>query len=903
MAQFKKKRLNRILVSAFPAKEMLRTVGTGLLLSGVGIGALAQNASDTVVVTGSSIKRSIESQQALPVTVFSVDELKAVGVTSTEEILQRITASQSTVSSSQAVGLSTGGASQANLRGMGSNKTLVLLNGRRLAFFGIGASTVDLNSIPFAALERVEVLRDGASAIYGTDAVGGVINFITKRDYQGLNVAVENLGPTAAGGDSRRMTVSGGTGSLQADGYNLWFSVDNKRQSGVNALDREFARTGVIPEKGLNKTSGTTFPANFGYYRLSDGKLVTGNLTKPGCAPPASIDQGGTTCRYDYSSAVEIIPVTENTNLMARGSFRLGGDRLLTLEAVHSKNTNVSHLSPDPVTGLTMPITSPFYPKTFAGIDPSQGLVSIGWRMVPGGGRETTAEATSSRFLADLSGVAGDWDYKTGVYHAVSEVSEGTVNGYFSKPLIQAGLTSGLLNPFGANSADALKYIGTTKAQGIFSTGKGTATGIDARLNRELFAMDGGKAAMSLGGELRREGYSTDTDDNLVNSVPSAGRSPYHVSGASRTVSALSAEMLLPVSKQLELQAAARYDRYSDFGSTFNPKVGFRYTVSPSMVLRGSANTGFRAPSLDDVFGPQSVTFTSNDYNDPLLCPNGVPTANAVESRDCGQQAQAKQGGNTKLKPEKSKAFTLGTALQPARNLLFTVDYWNVQLTNQIGTFPEQTVFADPVKYANRFVRCGQVSSAEAANLSRCDLPGSGALAYIMTLTDNLGNLRSDGLDFTAAWQTVTDMGRLTLNYDGTYVRSYRYQREPGGEYIQNVGAYRDGSPIFRWKHGMTAVLAQGNMRYSAGMRYLSGYEDENSDPGFANRVASYTVFDAGLNYTGIKNLTLGAGLRNVFDRKPPFSNQGKTFQQGYDPRFTDAIGRALLLRANYKFF
>jgi iron complex outermembrane receptor protein len=873
----------------------------------ISMGAIqaAQAQSDTVYVTGSAIKRSLESQKALPVSVYSVEELKSVGVTSTEEIVQRITASQSSMGGSQSVGSGTGGRSNADMRGLGASKTLVLLNGRRLAFFGIGSDTVDLNSIPFAALEKVEVLRDGASAIYGTDAVGGVINFITKRDYQGINVATELTQPSASGGKSQRVTVSGGKGSLSEDGYNLWFSVDSKKQNSVSALERDFAKTGVIPEKGLSKTSGTTFPANFGYYRLSDGKQLSGNLTATNCAPPSSIYMSGTTCRYDYTSAIDIIPETENTNVMGKGSFRLGGDQLLTLEAVHSSNKNISRTAPDPVTGLTMPISSPFYPKTFSGIDPSRGLVSIAWRMEPAGRRENTAESTSTRLVADLSGTVGEWDYKAGVYHSINKISESLTNGYVNKSVIQTGINSGLLNPFGTNTTEALKYIDGAKAVGLMSTGKGTATGVDARFNRELFAMDGGKAAISLGGEFRREGYSTDTVDDVVNNVPSAGRSPYHVSNASRNVTAISAEMLLPVSKQLELQAAARYDHYSDFGSTFNPKVGFRYTASPELVLRGSANTGFRAPSLDNVFGPQQVTFTQNDYNDPVLCPNGVPTANAVESRDCGSQAQAKQGGNRNLKPEKSQSFSLGTAFQPAKNLLFTMDYWNIKLDNYIATFPEQAVFGDPTKYANRFIRCSQVSAAEASSLSRCDIAGSPALAYIMTLTDNLGSVRTDGLDFTAAWQTDTGLGRVNVNYEGTYVHSYKFQREAGGTFTQNAGAYKDFIPgvVFRWKHNVTTTLATGDMRYSLGMRYLSGYQDENLDPDFINRVPAYTVFDLGASYTGIKNLTIAAVMRNLLDVKPPFSNQGSTFQQGYDPRYTDALGRALVMKLNYKFF
>ena len=892
MPRFKISTLNRHLWLAFG--------GTALTMASLQV-AQAQQV-ETVTITGSSIKRSIENQSALPVSIYSAEELKSVGVTSTEEIVQRITASQSSTGGSQSIGSGTGGGSYASLRGLGSNKTLVLLNGRRLAFFGIGASAVDLNAIPFAALERIEVLRDGASAIYGTDAVGGVINFITKRDYQGLDIAVENTYPSQQSGQIKRFTFSGGQGSLAKDGYNLWFSLDNKSQASVKATDRAFGATGVIPSTGLNKTSGTTFPANFNYYNTA-GAIKSGNITLPNCAPPGSIFISGTTCRYDYTSAIDIIPETENLNINAKGTFRLSDSRLLTVEAVHSENTNIARVAPDPVTGMTMPITSPFYPSTFAGLDTSKGLIGIGWRMVPAGRRENTSNATANRIVADLSGVEGAWEYKTGFYSASSTVSDGPTNGYVSKAKIQAGVTSGLLNPFGANTQAALDYIDAAKARGTFSTGRGTATGVDARFNRDWFKMDGGNAAVSLGAEARREGYSTATDDALVTSVPSAGRSPYRVDDASRTVTAVVAEALFPVSKQLELQAALRADNYSDFGSSVNPKVGFRYTVSPTAVIRGSANTGFRAPSLDDVFGPQSRTFSSNAYDDPILCPGGKPTAAGITSRDCGQQTQALNGGNPDVQPEKSKAVSFGTAFQPAKNLLMTVDYWNVQVKSQIGSFPEQTIFDDPVKYASKIIRCNTLSAAEASNWERCQVvAGSNAIAYIKTLTDNLGNVKTNGLDFSAAYSTTIAGLKTNFNYDGTYVNSYKYQREIGGEYIENAGKYKDASPIFRWKHNLTTTMAQGNYRYSAGVRYMSGYTDENADPSYINEVKSYTLVDFGVSYTGIKNLTLGAVLRNVFDTKPPFSNQGATFQQGYDPRYTDPLGRALAVKANYKF-
>jgi iron complex outermembrane receptor protein len=882
--------------------------GTVLTATCVTATAIAQTV-ERVEVTGSSIRRSITDQQSLPVSVYSIEELKSTGVASTEEVVSRLVVSQSSTSASQSIGSSTGGASLANLRGLGANKTLVLLNGRRLAFFGFSSSTIDLNSIPFASLERVEVLRDGASAIYGTDAVGGVINFITRSNYSGVDAAFERTMPQQSGGASTRISLTGGFGDLSKDGYNLWVAVDRRKQESVGALERDFAATGYIPSAGLAKTSGTTFPANFNYVRLSDGKLTPGNPTGQACKPPGSIYLSGTTCRFDYTSSIDIIPETEITTLNARGTFKVGGDKLLTFEAVSSRSDNIARIAPDPVTGLTMPTTSPFFPKTFAGIDPTKNLSGIGWRMVPAGQRENKSAAKANRFVVDLNGSLGNWDYRVGVFTASSEVSDGPSNGYVSKAKIQSGIDSGQLNPFGDNSAAALDYINSTKALGTFAVGEGTTTGIDARLNRDLFALGGGNAVLSLGAEFRREGYSYDTDDALVTSVPSAGRSPYHVDDKSRRVSALMSEVLLPVTKQLELTAAARYDNYSDFGSTFNPKAGFRFTVSPAVIFRGSANTGYRAPSLDEIYGPQARTFSANAYNDPVLCPSGSVSATGLASRDCGQQVQRLTGGNQDLKPEKSRAFTIGTALQPAPALLLTIDYWKINLTGQISEFPEQTIFADLAKYGNRIIRCNTLSATDAAKYERCNIvPGAAnannAIAYVRTLTDNLGEVRTDGIDITAAWATTLGgIGRLNLIYDLTWVRSYEYQRTPDSEFVQNVGRYVDSSPVFRAKHFATAILNSGSMRYSLGARHLSGYSDENLvEDKYINRVKSYTLVDLGASYSGIKNLTVGLVVKNVFNEKPPFTNQGATFQVGYDPRYTDPLMRTAVVRVNYRF-
>ena len=208
--------------------------------------------------------------------------------------------------SSQSVGAGTGGRAVADLRGLGGDKTLVLLNGRRLANHPFFADTVDLNIIPVAALDRVEVLRDGASAIYGTDAIGGVINFITKRSVKGFGVTVEAFEPVRSGGGAeQRINLSGGCGDLNTDGFSMFGVLDWHQQTALQALDRDFANTGIRPEHGVSQTSGTPFPANF----FSENGITGNPFFASGCLPPVSFPStSNATCRYDYTRDVDLIP-------------------------------------------------------------------------------------------------------------------------------------------------------------------------------------------------------------------------------------------------------------------------------------------------------------------------------------------------------------------------------------------------------------------------------------------------------------------------------------------------------------------------------------------------------------------------------------------------------------------
>ncbi len=884
-------------------KHIALAVINALAVMAVTNAAFAQDAQrvERVEITGSNIKRSIADESSLPITVLNAKDLREAGVTSAEGVIQRVASSQSTLGSSQVIGSGTQGKANANLRGLGANKTLVLLNGRRIASFAFDSSAVDLNAIPFAAIERIEILRDGASAIYGTDAIGGVINFITRNDYQGGSISGEYTSPQHTGGTDKRATISGGFGDLNKNNYNVFAVLDWRQVERIRAVDRAFGSTGVIPSRGVELTSGTSFPANF----TQNAGAFAGNPSFPtGCAPPSSLPLANPNCRYDYTAAIDLQPDVEQLTFMTRGSLNLGGGHKASLEYYRASTETIARVAPDPVTGLVMTPSSPFFPSTYPGIDPTRNI-SIGWRMVPAGPRENTSNTTGQRAVADLSGAIGGWDYRAGLYWTESKGDDGPTNGYVSKTLIQDGVTSGVLNPFGAQTPAGDAAILAAKLTGTGQVATGTTKGVDLRASREIFSMAGGAAAISVGAEYRKENYRNDTIDAIVTQIPSLGRDPYHVSG-DRNVSALSAEMILPVTKALEVQLAARYDRYSDFGSTFNPKIGFLFKPTKALFARGSYNTGFRAPALDELYGPQSATFTADAYDDPLLCPGGTPAAGGVASRDCGQQAQSLTGGNRALKPEKSKTFTLGVGFEPVKGVLLTADYWNIKLSDQIAAFPEQAIFGDPTRYASRYVRCNQLTVAQQGIYDRCqnDFVNSNALAYIVGLTDNLGGVKTDGVDLSAsyAWTQGT-AGNFNVSLNSTWVRSYDYQRTVTDPYVNNVGIYVDASPVFRWQHVLGLGWNRGPWSGQLNIRHKTGYTDQNQvEAGFENEVKAYTLVDISGSWSGLKNTTITLGVKNLFDTKPPFSNQGTVFQKGYDPRFADAVGRAYMLRAAYNF-
>lgn len=893
------KKANFAQPSALPkaSKTMLKlsTLSLSMLCLTMAHAAEAESPSEEkaakvvkVAVTGSSIK-GVAAQSASPITIVKVDEILKQGVTTTEEALSKITANQSNFVTASNVGTSKTQGSAANLRGIGANKTLVLLNGRRLAANAYDSGVTNLNIIPLAMLDRIEVLKDGASAIYGTDAIGGVVNFITKKQFSGLNFSADYQKPEQTGGEQQNYSIFGGYGDLEENGFNVFGVVDYRRGDEVMAKDRKVSRRGgVLPELGVNRTSSGSFPANL--YDTETGTFGS-PYAKTGCGDnPLFFSNDGVTCRYNSQAVIGIIPKTENVSVMGRVTAKINDHFNAIGEYVYARSEVTTSVAPDVFFDLPMNPSSKYYPGN--GITPAMDNVSGPLELYlrsQAGNRISNSVNDSHRIFAGLEGDAYGWDINTGLTYARSNAADNVLNGYLNYNKTAAALLDGTLNPFGAqSSADSDVWNGLS-VKGKYLDAKLDSTTVDFTASRPIYTLPAGDVGFAVGASYRRDDWQSKTLAEIASVAPSTGVDPNEpVNEGSRNIKAVFTELHIPLHKTLEAQLAARYDDYSDFGDTFNPKFSLRWEPIKQLMFRTSYTKGFRAPTLQEMHSPKSVTNTAATYNDPLLCPGGVPAAGALPARDCGMQFDRQNGGNQNLEPEKSDSFTAGMVFEPIKNLVFTLDYFDIKVKNQITTISETAIFADPVKYADKFIR-----------------NADGSLNYINTTNQNLGGIKTSGFDVGAAWRSpMTSTGQFGLSIDGTYVTDYQYQENKGMPWVGVAGSYAGldyQAIVLRWKHTANLDWRYENWALNLQQNFSKGYKDQNSN-GQDHSVGDYTTYNLSGTYKGFKNLELTLGLKNMFDAEPPASNVVDNFQMGYDPRYADAVGRSYFVRGTYKF-
>ncbi|MDR7271678.1 iron complex outermembrane receptor protein [Pelomonas saccharophila] len=892
-------------------------IAAAVLLTVGGFSAWAQQAEpqqiERVTVTGSAIKR-IDAESSVPVTVIKMSDLRNSGVTSVEQIMSSLTAVQSSVNAAQSIGSGSGGASFADLRGIGQDKTLVLLNGERIANNAVDGSAPDLNMIPFAAIDRIEVLRDGASALYGTDAIGGVINFITKKTYNGGNITLGYDSPKHKGGKAKSANVGVGFGDLATQNFNVLAFVSVKKEDPIAGNERDFNKRIV---GGL---SNSTDPANY----TQDFSALY-NPAAPTCSGTALIPvNGGTQCKIVTPNFVDFAPKSDTASGMLKGTLRVNDALELGAEAFVARNRVTTRIAPVPYGGYYMNPTmpngqkNPYFPT--AHIDPNfddgtagthpfnpsaafanpvavqPGFAYVFWRDFPNGSRAQMNENKQSRIMLTADGNAWNWDYSFKASFNKNTVDQNLTGGYGDGDMIGEGLLEGVINPFGAQSAAGTALLEKAALNGKLQTATGKVQIYKGTASRELgdWVGAGRPAQIAIGGEYRREDFDSHPIKEFAQLVSaSTGVDPDATAKGKRNVYAAYGELNVPITKALELTGSLRYDKYSDFGNSTNPKLSFRFQPSKEILLRGSASTGFRAPTLFELYSSTSFTNTAGNFNNPINCPGGTPIPGASQA-NCNGQFQVQNGGNPFLKPEKSKGYTLGAVFEPMADLSLGIDLWAIKIKNAISVLPQSTLFQNYTQFQQyfHFSQPGNLLSIT----SNCPGPKCG---YVEQLNQNLGGTNTNGIDLSAQYRLKSAVGQFDFALNSTFVNKYEYQDYPSGPWNQNVGVYSGAGPIFKWTHNLTANWAYNSFAIGTAVHYKSGYVDFTP----TNRVSAFTTTDLYGSWSPIKGASLVLGVRNLFDRDPPFTNQADLFQSGgWDSRYANAAGRTYYVRGTYSF-
>ena len=884
-------------------------------------GNSADQAVQEVVVTGSLIKRA-NAETAVPITILKADTLKEQGVTSVEQALNQLTVNNPTVNIAQSVGTFSGGGSYANLRGLGNGRTLVLLDGQRLAPNAFSGDAVDISGMPLAAIDSIEVLKEGAASLYGSDAVAGVINFITKKNFQGLTLSGTYDKPQHQGGSSSQLEATFGHGDLANDGYNVMLSAGYNKQNELQAGSRSFSAEGFDPVRGDSATNdpgtwpGTIVDSNGNYYQPG----------YPACAGNNYLTTYFGNCAYRYSAATDLLPQHTETSLLGEVTKSLWADNNLQLQYFWTQS-NVIGWSGPMFYAFPMDPASPYYPGNAQGPslsslvcqtvyggcsappNVSNGAFAI-WSD-PNNNRYAGNLNTEQRAVLTFNGHAGGWDYAVSGNYSQNKNDNRNDGGYpVESMLAPGGVLSDLINPFGPQSAAGQALINSSYLNGVYSNGEDKRWSVDGHASHELgdLISTGNPATIALGATVGGEhfDYATTAYNTIIQAATGLGDSA--VEGA-RTFQAAFLELDLPLSSALDLTLADRQDWYSDFGTTNNPKIQLRYQPFSFLTFRGTASTGFRAPTLFSLNNPPSLSAStggSMGQGNPNCAVN--PPIAPFTAASCSTQGLGLFGGNPNLTPETSENFDIGFVVNPVTDLGITVDYYRILVKNTISAVPAQAIYGNPTTFANYYVlnSSGGLTPSidESANCIPYTSPTCG---YIKVNSANTGRLTTDGIDLSIEYAQHTPIGTFREDLEGTATTQFLAQQYSGGPELNLVGWFNELQPAYRWQSNLRIDWSSPQGMWGAGMdnRYWTGYIDQYPDINGNQRiVGSYTTFDAYVSVKPIKLLTVTLGIKNIADKAPPYTNANQgNFGAGYNALIVDPTGRNFYVTATASLF
>lgn len=905
------------------------SIGVALALGGAAaLPALAQqDATQRVEVTGSHIRR-VQAETAAPITVISSEQIQNSGRATVGEFLQTLAVDgQGSVPPSFTNGFAPGSIG-VSLRGLGAGSTLVLVNGRRMAAYGLADDGqkvfTDLSTIPMEAVERVEILKDGASAIYGSDAIAGVVNIILRKSYNGI-LAKASYGTSRYGdGDTKIATFLAGTGNLDTDGYSVYLNLEAMKSDAIRYKDRSRDWIGTSDTRPWGYVQGGTFNTPAGAITAGGtaaGSSLVGNVrvgglyqSLPGCglvAPTLTPADPGGGCLWDAQKLYGyLLPEVESYSLFGRGTLRVNNNTEAYAEISALRKSSFSASTPSGVSGAWgfpggavnassgagAVVLAPTHPDNIGG----DRLRYAAWDVGP---RTSGVDNDAYRLLAGIRGSTMNWDWDAAVLHSETNLVNRR-NGFLRYSVVKAALgdpTSGLFPwRIGVNAGLNAPALYAALSPTIESDGKTKLSSADFRASRELAKLTGGALALAVGLEFRHESNKlTPTTFTDIGDIIGLGYSAFD---GSRTLSAVYGELNAPLLKELEVNAALRYDKYSGNLNQATPKIGIKWTPIRQLVLRGTYSEGFRVPNAAEAGTGGVAAFTT--ARDPVRCPGGV-AAPGASAADCNQQVAIITQGNPNLKPEKSKSYTLGFVFEPVAQTNLSVDFWQIKRTDEIN---QGTV--DEALAAGKFVR------------SDNNLPGtpdSGTLLAVLGsyINSTSSTVRGYDVDGSVAFN-LGEAGKLITRLGWTHISSW--ERVDAGTTYQYAGTHGNcdvtnciGTP--KDKFNFTATWDRGGLQFSGTVNYIGSMKNvmwdgdacassfaDGSDAPSGCRIPSFYTVDVSGRWAVTKQLDIFGSIQNLFDRVAPLD---PTTYGGvnFNPlHISGAIGRFYNVGLRYKF-
>ena len=906
--------------------------------------ALAQS-TDTpmqrVEVTGSSIKRA-SSETASPVQIITSDDLMKSGKGTVAEYLQTLT---SDGAGSLPTGFGNGfaaGSTAISLRGLGATSTLVLLNGRRMAPFARAddgqKSFTDLSTIPMQLVERIEILKDGASSTYGADAIAGVVNIILRKDFEGTLLKGDTGSSSEGDARQHKASITWGKGNLDTDKYNIELNAEFMKSDMLMNSDRagrDWIGKGDLRAYGypINTQFASGYISGVNNAAASPAGSIRNPVTNaytslPDCATlSVSTPQdpnGGCVWHQDQFRSMQ--PKIKSVNLYTRGTLQIDADTQVYTELGYSKRDTAFTLTPASITPTVAFPATAANPSgvinygsgagtaiVLAGSHPQNPYgvpVRVRYAAFDVGPSTRQANNEFYRFVVGLKGSKLGWDYDTGFTHSESKLHLDYSNMLNMKVLAAAlGDPTSQFFPYYIGS-QAYKNPAALYAAMVTNATSDSTTKLDVidfRASRnDLWALPGGNMGLAIGAEHRR---NTLDNPSLSGTADGSINASYVAAAGDSNVSAVFLELLAPIVKTVELSAAVRYDKYDNFNST-TPKVGAKWTPVKSFALRGTFSEGFRAPGPAEANTSSQSTGTSTVI-DPIRCPGGKPlTAAGATAADCAASVAAVKIGNPDLQPEKSKGYTLGMVWDPFDGTSMALDAWKIKRSNEINPLPYNEAAALPtaIRADNNLVVNG------VAQLN------TGTLLITKAPYKNSSFTEIKGVDLDVKQRLrLGQFGRATLGLNWTHVASW-VRAESATVRYQFAGTHGNcdtsdcaGTP--KDKISASAAWDRGAWNWTATANYRSdmkniAFEGSPCASTLANgtpapngcKLASFTSVDLSTRWDYSKQLQLFASISNLFNKVAPLDPL--TYGgMSYNPMdASGAIGRYFKVGAAYKF-